>query len=364
MKEDSRNAGATPPPASDNPPERHTVRRRYRRSLGGWWWLALVLVPLVLAGLTMGLDHTSGSASADSSKSPSASPSPSASLSTASASSSSASESSSASATSSASSSSSSSASSAAEAGKPFSIARSGEDITVTAVAASDAAKKDLLDAVRKNAPSGAKVVDKVTVEKDAADLPKAASIGALLGHVKDSKDFGLSFDGKKTVLEGKVDSAATKSSIADEAKAAFPASEVVDKLTANAKGSDTSKDKACDATALKAKAEDATAWFAFASATILPSSQDGLAALADAAKACTKGDVTITLTGYTDNTGTDAVNRPLSKQRAEAVRQYLVAHGVKVEITSEYKGAQNPIASNDTEDGRAKNRRVVAQVK
>lgn len=360
MKEDSRNAGATQPPASDNPPERHTVRRRYRRSLGGWWWLALVLVPLVLAGLTMGLDHTSGSASADSSKSPAASPS----SSTASASSSSASESSSASATSSASSSSSSSASSAAEAAKPFSIARDGEDITVTAAAASDAAKKDLLDAVRQNAPDGAKVVDKVTVEKDAADLPKAASIGALLGHVKGSKDFGLSFDGKKTVLEGTVDSAATKSSVADEAKAAFPASEVVDKLTADAKGSDTSKDKACDTSALKAKAEDATAWFAFASATILPSSQDGLAAFADAAKACTKSDITITLTGYTDNTGTDAVNSPLSKRRAEAVRQYLVAHGVKVEITSEYKGAQNPIASNDTENGRAKNRRVVAQVK
>jgi len=63
---------------------------------------------------------------------------------------------------------------------------------------------------------------------------------------------------------------------------------------------------------------------------------------------------------GHTDNVGNDAINTPLSEQRADAVRGYLVKKGLK-ENRMEAKGfgSTKPVADNGTEMGRAKNRRV-----
>ena len=63
---------------------------------------------------------------------------------------------------------------------------------------------------------------------------------------------------------------------------------------------------------------------------------------------------------GHCDNTGTDAVNDPLSQQRAEAIVNALVKQGIaQSRLTPVGKGSHSPIASNDTAEGRAKNRRV-----
>jgi OOP family OmpA-OmpF porin len=72
-----------------------------------------------------------------------------------------------------------------------------------------------------------------------------------------------------------------------------------------------------------------------------------------------------ITLTGYTDSTGPEAYNQRLSERRADAVRDYLVnALGVKPEhIRASGKGEADPVASNATREGRAKNRRVEMDV-
>ncbi len=67
-----------------------------------------------------------------------------------------------------------------------------------------------------------------------------------------------------------------------------------------------------------------------------------------------------IHLVGHTDNVGDRNANITLSKQRAEDVKAKLVSHGVKAEIIStDGKGPDVPVASNDTEDGKAQNRRV-----
>jgi len=67
-----------------------------------------------------------------------------------------------------------------------------------------------------------------------------------------------------------------------------------------------------------------------------------------------------ILVTGYTDNTGNDSINIPLSKNRANAVAQYLISQGVpSSRVNSEGHGASNPIASNSTASGREQNRRV-----
>lgn len=67
-----------------------------------------------------------------------------------------------------------------------------------------------------------------------------------------------------------------------------------------------------------------------------------------------------IRISGYTDNVGSDKDNLVLSQKRAEAVVQYLTTHGVAAErLTAKGYGESDPVASNDTEAGRAQNRRT-----
>ncbi len=67
-----------------------------------------------------------------------------------------------------------------------------------------------------------------------------------------------------------------------------------------------------------------------------------------------------ITVVGYTDNTGSEAVNQKLSLQRAESVVNYLEQQGVAADrLKAIGKGWDDPIASNSTAEGRAQNRRV-----
>lgn len=70
--------------------------------------------------------------------------------------------------------------------------------------------------------------------------------------------------------------------------------------------------------------------------------------------------DSTIVVSGHTDTTGTDAINNPLSVNRASSVASYLESQGISASrITSRGYGSKQPIASNATEAGRAQNRRV-----
>jgi len=67
-----------------------------------------------------------------------------------------------------------------------------------------------------------------------------------------------------------------------------------------------------------------------------------------------------IFIIGHTDSTGSDAINDPLSRDRAASTRNFLEQHGVDSRRMSiEGRGSREPVASNDTESGRAKNRRV-----
>jgi len=91
----------------------------------------------------------------------------------------------------------------------------------------------------------------------------------------------------------------------------------------------------------------------------LLPAARDQLDQVATALK--DQGDLKpMVVEGYTDSVGSDATNLKLSKDRAESVRAYLVSKGVPSDkITSVGKGKANPVASNDTPEGRANNRRV-----
>ncbi len=67
-----------------------------------------------------------------------------------------------------------------------------------------------------------------------------------------------------------------------------------------------------------------------------------------------------VRIVGHTDNTGSDAINLPLSVNRAQSARDHLVARGVAASrIRIEGRGASEPLADNSTEAGRARNRRI-----
>ncbi|MDO5443679.1 MAG: OmpA family protein [Bacteroidia bacterium] len=67
-----------------------------------------------------------------------------------------------------------------------------------------------------------------------------------------------------------------------------------------------------------------------------------------------------ITILGHTDNTGSAAVNEKLSLQRAQSVEDYLKVCGISTSrMTAEGRSFNEPVASNDTAEGRAQNRRV-----
>jgi len=73
---------------------------------------------------------------------------------------------------------------------------------------------------------------------------------------------------------------------------------------------------------------------------------------------------MSLIIEGHTDSKGSDAYNLKLSKQRAAAVRDYLIESGIvgtRIEATG--LGESQPTASNATEEGRAENRRVEFKV-
>lgn len=74
--------------------------------------------------------------------------------------------------------------------------------------------------------------------------------------------------------------------------------------------------------------------------------------------------DVDVLVVGHTDSVGSEDYNQKLSVLRAEAVYRYLVNRGIAPErLTTSGMGESNPVASNDTEQGRARNRRVELKV-
>ena len=69
---------------------------------------------------------------------------------------------------------------------------------------------------------------------------------------------------------------------------------------------------------------------------------------------------VVVEVAGHTDSVGSDEYNQGLSERRADSVREYLTSKGVKASrLSSRGYGESRPIESNDTDEGRAENRRV-----
>ena len=101
---------------------------------------------------------------------------------------------------------------------------------------------------------------------------------------------------------------------------------------------------------------------FDFDKATIKPEGRSKLDDLADKVRGINL-EVVIAI-GHADSIGSDAYNQKLSVRRAEAVKAYMVSKGIETNrVYTEGKGEKQPVASNRTADGRAKNRRTEIEV-
>lgn len=98
---------------------------------------------------------------------------------------------------------------------------------------------------------------------------------------------------------------------------------------------------------------------FAKNSAAIRPELREVLEAFGNGLKQ-DSGGMIVRIVGHTDSTGSPAINNPLSQERADSVKSFLVDRGVPAgRIETAGRGENEPLASNNTPEGQAKNRRV-----
>ncbi len=107
----------------------------------------------------------------------------------------------------------------------------------------------------------------------------------------------------------------------------------------------------------------DAVALFDFDRSDIRPDARASLDALVSRIRA-TNNVKSVKVVGHTCTVGSAAYNQGLSERRAASVRAYLVQSGIDANlITSVGKGETQPVASNETREGRAQNRRVEVEI-
>jgi OOP family OmpA-OmpF porin len=101
---------------------------------------------------------------------------------------------------------------------------------------------------------------------------------------------------------------------------------------------------------------------FEFNKATLTADSQTVLIGIAQGLKS--DPDMIVELAGHTDSKGTNAYNKKLSQRRADSVKAFLVTQGVESRrLSAKGYGEESPVATNDTDEGRAQNRRVEFKV-
>lgn len=97
---------------------------------------------------------------------------------------------------------------------------------------------------------------------------------------------------------------------------------------------------------------------FAFDSAELTPAARERLQSLLP--KLNEPSVTSVKVIGFTDSVGSDSYNQRLSERRASSVAEYLISRGLAPnKVTSQGRGEADPIADNDSDEGRARNRRV-----
>jgi peptidoglycan-binding protein ArfA len=247
----------------------------------------------------------------------------------------------------------------------PVSIARSGNDIKLSGDMVSVEAKEGLVAALKEGFGRDINIVDDVRINRDitSLDFSNAAAVFKAAASVP---DFGLAIKGDTITLMGTTSSGGQQDAIEQAADAAWPNLNIVDTMgiggpvtasTAPGPVPALGPGNSCAHLRSDVKASGPITFDTNGSG-LSPAVEQTLDQVADKLKGCPGVDVTVN--GYTDNTGNDAINIPLSTSRADAVADYLVARGVaRDHLIVKGLGAADPVGDNGTADGQAKNRRV-----
>lgn len=273
----------------------------------------------------------------------------------------------------------------AAPAATPASVtvAVAGFPVTVTGTLPDAAARDEAVEHLR--ATYGLpRVIDRLVVDPaagEAAWLP--AFLAALPGPNASFEALTISSDGSRLVLEGEAPDAATRKDVVARARsAASPPLAVVDRLTVapppppppptetGAAPTETAAPEPAEpaapaATSPKALQRRLDQRLAGTSISFEPGSatltSDGERALERIVRPLQRATgVVVEVQGHTDSQGGAPGNLLLSQDRAEAVVAFLVERGVPIGLlAAKGYGETRPVASNDTEDGKARNRRI-----
>ena len=238
----------------------------------------------------------------------------------------------------------------------PLSILRNGKDFTLSGLLPDLAVKEKLLAALKAALGGGVNLIDKIDIAAGAS-APDFGGFAALLKAAADIPDFHFTVQGDTMTLTGVAPSEEIKAAVEAAAKAGWPNVKIVNNISI--KGAAVS----CDNLQSTINADLAVPLkFQTGSDQLSADGQAELSTLVGSLKACPNAKLTVI--GHTDNTGTDAINGPLSEARAKSVVGYLVSQGIPADsLTSKGAGSSEPIASNDTDAGRAENRRTEIKV-
>ena len=251
----------------------------------------------------------------------------------------------------------------------PLSILRSGNGFTLSGDLPDLAAKTSLLDNLKLAFGPDINLTDNLNI-KAGVNAPDFSVLGTVLKAAVDIPDFNFDLNGDTLTLTGTAPSEAVKADVEAAAKTAWPNLKITNNIQvvaaptpqappgpatpAPAPGGGPCATLQADITALlRTPINFQTDGFSLA-----PASQQQLTQIADKLKACP--DPSVSVVGHTDSSGNDAINIPLSGNRAKSVADYLISQGVAGNrVTTKGVGSAEPIASNDTPAGMAQNRRV-----
>lgn len=269
----------------------------------------------------------------------------------------------------------------------PLSIIRNGNVITLNGELPDIATRTGVLDMLKGVFGDGIQLVDNLNI-KPGINVPDVAALGSLFKAAVSMPDFRFKISGDTVTLIGTAGSGAVKSAVEDAAKAAWPnltlSNNILVLEDATAAPATPGAPPSAAPPAPSASPAPAPApspagdcgnlqadisalmstpvAFATNGYTLSAGAREQLSRVAEKLKACPGAHVAVN--GYTDNTGNDAINVPLSASRAKSVADFLVGHGVSANsVTSKGFGSADPVASNATPDGRAQNRRVAITV-
>lgn len=225
-----------------------------------------------------------------------------------------------------------------------------------------DQATKDQLLGRAKEVYGADNVVDSLTIDGKVAKPSWIATVLGLLPFTgKDVKNGGLAVEKNSISLIGQVSSEAVKAKVYQDASLAFPQATINNLLTVG--GETLTSEQATTQAQVNEQIAGKIVEFDTGNDQL---TAKGKAVLDEIAPVFEKSpDTNFEIGGHTDSQGNDAANLKLSERRAVTVKNYLVGKNLKAErFTTKGFGETQPVADNNTEEGRQRNRRISFSVK